>query len=143
MPPATGFVRATPKLAAERLIQQAKEVGYAGDDLPPYAEEKTFATADDIMLCMDAATGKTLWKAVVKDRAVNSQHHKVGPFDLSPAYANGRVFALSTSGWLYAFDAMRRRVRQPLGQGNAVRQALPHARGILQRRLETGLRKVN
>lgn len=104
-PPATGWVGATPKLAAERLLQQAKEAGFAGDELPPYAEEKTFATADDIVLCMDAATGKTLWKAVVADRAVNTQHHKVGPFDLSPAYANGRVFALSTSGWLYAFDA--------------------------------------
>lgn len=104
-PPATGYVRATPKLAAKRLLQQAKEARYAGESLPPYAEEKTFATADDIVVCMDAATGKTLWKAVVKDRGVNSQHHKVGPFDLSPAYANGRVFALSTSGWLYAFDA--------------------------------------
>jgi len=104
-PPATGWVGATPKLAFKRLLQQAKEAGYEGDDLPSYAVEKTFATADDIMLCMDAATGKTLWKAVVKDRAVNTQHHKVGPFDLSPAYANGRVFGLSTSGWLYAFDA--------------------------------------
>mgnify|MGYP002624521241 CR=1 FL=1 len=104
-PPATGYVGATPKLAAERLLQQAKEARYDGDKLPPYAEEKTFAKADDIMLCMDAATGKTLWKTVVKDRAVNSQHHKVGPFDLSPAYAGGRVFGLSTSGWLYAFDA--------------------------------------
>lgn len=104
-PPATGFVGATPKLAAERLLLQAREAGYQGKDLPPYVAEKTFATADDVMLCMGAATGKTLWKAVVKNRGVNSQHHKVGPFDLSPAYANGRVFALSTSGWLYAFDA--------------------------------------
>lgn len=104
-PPDEGFIRATPKLAAERLLQQAKEAGYSGTHLPLYAKEKTFAVADDIVLCMDAATGKTLWKAIVKNRAVNSQHHKVGPFDLSPAYANGRVFASSTSGWLYAFDA--------------------------------------
>lgn len=104
-PPATGYIAATPKLAAARLLEQAQGVGYEGKTLPSYAEEKTFAVTDDIMLCMDAATGKTLWKAVVKGRGINSQHHKVGPFDLSPAYANGRVFGLSTSGRLYAFDA--------------------------------------
>ena len=104
-PPKTGFISATPRLAAERLLEQARAEGFRGDELPAYALEKTFAKADDIMLCMDAATGKTLWKAVVKARGINSQHHKVGPFDLSPACANGRVFALSTSGWLYAFNA--------------------------------------
>jgi hypothetical protein len=57
------------------------------------------------MLCMDAATGKTLWKAVVKDRGHNFNHHKLGPYNMSPAYANGRVFGVGTSGWLYAFDA--------------------------------------
>lgn len=104
-PPKTGFIGATPRLAAAHLLEQAKAEGFQGDEIPAHALEKTFAKADDIMLCMDAATGKTLWKAVVKARGVNSQHHKIGPFDLSPAYANGRVFALSTSGWLYAFDA--------------------------------------
>ena len=104
-PPETGHIPATPKLAAARLLKQAKSAGFTGETLPAYAEEKTFAMADDIMLCMDAATGKTLWKAVVKGRGINSQHHKVGPFDMSPAYANGRVFALGMSGWLYAFDA--------------------------------------
>ena len=89
----------------QAMLAEAKAAGFKGEQLPPYAVEKVFQNADDIVLCMDAATGKTLWKAVVKDRGLNSQHHKVGPFDMSPAYANGRVFALGMSGWLYAFDA--------------------------------------
>jgi outer membrane protein assembly factor BamB len=36
---------------------------------------------------------------------INSQHHKAGPFDMSPAYGEGKVFVLGMSGWLYAFDA--------------------------------------
>jgi outer membrane protein assembly factor BamB len=97
--------KATESSAGERMLEQARRAGFAGETLPGYAVEKTFQCADDIVLCMDAATGKTLWKAVVKKRGVNSQHHKAGPFDMSPAYANGRVFALGMSGWLYAFDA--------------------------------------
>lgn len=73
--------------------------------LPSYAREKVYPTVDDVVVCMDAATGKTLWKAVMKGRGINSQHHKAGPYDMSPACGEGKVFALGMSGWLYAFDA--------------------------------------
>ena len=91
--------------AGKAMLEQARKAGFTGEALPTYAIEKTFQCADDVVLCMDAAIGKTLWKAVAKNRGVNSQHHKAGPFDMSPACANGRVFALGMSGWLYAFDA--------------------------------------
>jgi outer membrane protein assembly factor BamB len=87
------------------LDDARKNFKFAGDALPTYVKEKGYITSDDIVVCMDAATGKTLWKAVVKGRGVNSQHHKGGPFDMSPACGNGNVFALGMSGWIYAFDA--------------------------------------
>ncbi len=94
-----------------RLLKEAKLDGFEGSKLPTYAAEKMYQNVNDVVVCMDAATGKTLWKAVVKKRPTegtthaNSQHHKAGPFDMSPAYGGGRVFALGMTGWLYAFDA--------------------------------------
>ena len=94
-----------------KLLKEAREAGFRGMELPKYAAEKMYQNVDDVVLCLDAATGKTLWKAMVRKRPTqgknhfNSQHHKAGPFDMSPACANGRVFALGMSGWLYAFDA--------------------------------------
>jgi outer membrane protein assembly factor BamB len=94
-----------------KLLKEAREAGYTGETLPEYAAEKVYQNVDDVVLCMDVATGKTLWKAVVRkrptegERHYNSQHHKAGPFDMSPAYGDGRVFALGMTGRLYAFDA--------------------------------------
>ena len=103
--PEYALVKVTESSARQTMLDEAKKAGFKGDTLPTYAAEKMFQCADDVVLCIDAATGKTLWKAVVKGRGVNSQHHKAGPFDMSPAYADGRVFSLGMSGWLYAFDA--------------------------------------
>ncbi len=89
----------------KKAQQMAKEAGKDVDKLPEYALQKIYPAADDVVLAMDAETGKTLWKAVMKDRGINHQHHKEGPFDMTPAYHDGRVFAIGMSGWLYAFDA--------------------------------------
>ena len=104
--------------ALESMLAQARESGFEGASLPSYAAEKCFQNIDDVMLCADADSGKTLWKAVVRKRPheptspapankghSNLQHHKLGPFNRSPAYANGRVFALGMTRMLYAFDA--------------------------------------
>lgn len=83
-----------------------KDAGVSSvEQLPARAKEKIYKASDDVVLAMDAATGATRWKAVVSGRGVNHQHHKEGPFIMNPAYAEGRVFAIGMSGWLYAFDA--------------------------------------
>jgi outer membrane protein assembly factor BamB len=87
----------------EALAAEAKAAGV--DAVPWFAREKLYAAADEVVVCLHAATGKTLWKAVVRGRGASNQHHKTGPFNLSPAAGEGRVFALGTSGNLYAFDA--------------------------------------
>ncbi len=100
----------------KQLLGEAKKAGF--EQVPTYAAEKVWQNVNDIVVCADAATGKTLWKAVVKKRPTegvslppgranspNYQHHKLGPFNRSPAYANGRVYALSMTNVLMAFDA--------------------------------------
>jgi len=104
----------------ETLLKEMRDAAKADgfDTVPVYAAEKVWQNVNDIVVCADAATGKTLWKAVVKKRptegvslppgranAPNYQHHKLGPFNRSPAYANGRVYALSMTNVLMAFDA--------------------------------------
>ena len=80
-------------------------LGIESQNLPERLREKAYIAADEVVAAMDAATGKTLWKSVVKGRAANFQHHKGGPFNMSPAYGVGKVFVLGKSGNLYAFDA--------------------------------------
>jgi outer membrane protein assembly factor BamB len=97
------------------LAKMAEGSGLKPANLPEYALEKIYPKSDDVVLCMDAATGKTLWKAVIAGRGNNHQHHKEGPFDMTPGYGGGRVFALGMSNWLYAFDA---RTGQPLWEAD-------------------------
>jgi len=104
-PEVKGVYGGTETELAAAMLAEAKTAGYTGSELPGYAVEKIFQSADDVVLCVDAATGKTLWKAVMKNRAINFQHHKHTVFDMTPAYGKGKVFALGTSGWLYAFEA--------------------------------------
>ncbi len=89
----------------QRVLESRGKGDGAADALPWYAMEKLYPRSNDILLAMDAATGKTLWKTVMTGRGINHQHHKEGPFDMSPACADGRVFAIGMSGYLYAMDA--------------------------------------
>jgi|GEM_PF-2364919 len=90
----------------QAMLEEAKkDKNFTGDALPLYAAEKMYQNADDVLLCMDAATGKTIFKTVVRGRGLNWQHHKAGPFNVSPAYGNGKIFFQSNSGLLFAVDA--------------------------------------
>ncbi len=61
--------------------------------------------ADEFLVCMDAATGQTLWKTVFPQRGNNYQTHKHrGHFPVA-LIANGVVYQPSTTGRLYAVDA--------------------------------------
>lgn len=97
--------RITPAKAAEEMLAQAKAAGWIADKLPEYALEKTYPDADEVILCTDAATGKTLWKSILRGRGRNAQHHKAGIFNHTPVIANGKLFTLTNRGLLYALDA--------------------------------------
>lgn len=77
----------------------------AGLKLSPFMSEKFLVKADDVVVCMDAATGKTLWKAVFAGESMNQPSHKGGAVNNTPCVADGRVFAMGPGGTLRALDA--------------------------------------
>lgn len=77
-----------------------------------YARKKFAVSADDVVLCLDADTGKTLWKRVYKRKGINCTKQGRGPFICAkcapqsiPCIAAGKVFALGNTGRVYALNA--------------------------------------
>jgi outer membrane protein assembly factor BamB len=58
---------------------------------------------DDTMLCLEAATGRTLWKTAFKERGLNF-NGGAGPH-MTPCFAEGRVFGVGSAGAIHALDA--------------------------------------
>lgn len=63
------------------------------------------ASADDVIVAMDAATGGTIWKAVFPQRTSNIQTHKMRWLFPVPLVHDGVVYAPGSSGRLYALEA--------------------------------------
>ena len=69
-----------------------------------YFNPKNNVVADDIILALDAATGKTKWKQVYPGKGYNltaSKHVKYGP---TLTAANGKVFHLGSGGRIYCVE---------------------------------------
>lgn len=66
--------------------------------------EKWLVAADDVLLCLEAATGKTLWKTAMRGMGINHQYHNHCPI-FEPVAADGRVFWIGSGGWVYATDS--------------------------------------
>jgi outer membrane protein assembly factor BamB len=75
----------------------------AGKD---FHKEQYLVAADDVLLAVDASTGKTKWKAVETDKGMNFPAGKRRGWGVTPAYHQGRVFSVGTTGRLYAYDAV-------------------------------------
>jgi outer membrane protein assembly factor BamB len=70
-----------------------------------FGREHWYTDADEVVLCADANTGKTLWKRVVVERGWNLEAgFNKGGCQLTPCYGNGVLYALNTSGRVYAFE---------------------------------------
>jgi outer membrane protein assembly factor BamB len=61
--------------------------------------------ADDFVVCLDAATGKTVWKATLSGRSVNHQNHKYRSFNPTPFVHDGIVYVVNYKEGCYALDA--------------------------------------
>jgi outer membrane protein assembly factor BamB len=104
----SGF--AAPKEWPEELTQKWSTPVGLGDSSPALVGNKLFVFSreggDEINRCLDAATGKELWKDKYEAPAVSgppaSQHS--GPRS-SPTVANGKVVTLGVSGILSCLDA--------------------------------------
>lgn len=89
-------------IAGDRYVEeQAKKEGL---DVSPFMLEKFLIRADDVIVCMDAATGKTLWKNVFAGKSMNQPSHKGGAVNNTPCIGEGRVFARGAGGRLYGIE---------------------------------------
>ena len=88
--------------ALPQLEKLAKEWN---TEVGPGVREKFLRDADDVIVCMDAATGKTLWKTVFAEKGRYQQGHKIGPVNNTPCVGDGKVFAMGSLGRIYALDA--------------------------------------
>jgi outer membrane protein assembly factor BamB len=61
--------------------------------------------AEDLVICFDAANGKVLWKAVEPGGLICSGSKRDG-FQVAPAVDDGRVFAVGSTGRVFAYDAV-------------------------------------
>ncbi len=76
-----------------------------GSDAVESVKSKSAVSADDVVVCMDAATGKTKWKTVFEGKGSNWQSHKSGPDNLTGCVLDGKVFVIGSTLRLYALDA--------------------------------------
>jgi outer membrane protein assembly factor BamB len=77
--------------------------------------------ADDVVLGVEAATGRTLWKTVFAGRGLNHAYAGRASPQATPCSTGGRVFSLGTSANLYALDA---RTGEPLWDADAGARAI-------------------
>jgi hypothetical protein len=61
--------------------------------------------ADDVIVAMDAATGKTLWRTVLPQRSFNFSDHKNHYCGHAPVAIGNRIVAVGGSRRLYGLDA--------------------------------------
>jgi outer membrane protein assembly factor BamB len=65
---------------------------------------------DDVVLCADAQTGKTVWRQTFKGNAIHWRGLSKYGTHATPCVADGKVFALGSCGGIYAMDARTGRV---------------------------------
>jgi outer membrane protein assembly factor BamB len=83
----------------------------AGDYGAKWLRRRTSIEADDIVLCVDAQTGLTVWKRVFPAAARNPSYSnrswswaKNGPYT-TPCAADGKLFTIGGHGAIYCLDA--------------------------------------
>lgn len=71
-----------------------------------WGREHWYTDADEVMLCLDATTGNTLWKRAFVESGFNLEAgFNKGGCQLTPCYADGIVYMVNTSGKVYAMRA--------------------------------------
>jgi outer membrane protein assembly factor BamB len=66
--------------------------------------ERTDAAADDVVFCIDAQVGTTLWKRVFPRRGILHAGYKQGCHQ-TPCYWDGKVYVPGSAGALYCLSA--------------------------------------
>lgn len=87
-----------------RLEKMGKERKPPITEINQWMKEKFLTKADDVVVCMDAATGKTLWKNVFAGKSMNQPSHKGGAVNNTPCTGGGKVFAMGPGGTLHGIE---------------------------------------
>ena len=66
---------------------------------------RSYINADDIIVCIDAHTGKTIWRTVFKGKGYNHHTHKNYGGHYTACVEDGYVYALGSMGRAYCVDA--------------------------------------
>lgn len=103
---------ATPIVHQGRLYQwyyvpagEAIDAGRATQGRDPTPEPWNRHLADDVMVCMDAATGATLWRTVAPLSGLTYPCHKNESQGHVMAARDDRVFAVGAAGRVFCLDA--------------------------------------
>jgi len=73
-------------------------------DFPDGTPAKVRVDTEDIVVAMDFHTGPTLWLAAERGGILTGGGKRAG-FQVAPVYCDGRVFALGSTGRVFAYDA--------------------------------------
>jgi outer membrane protein assembly factor BamB len=95
------------------LVYARRSRGGRASEPPDTVSEKgrrrSLLLADDVLLCIDAATGQLLWRRVYRAKGVNHNQFMDGSFcwspQCTPCVADGKLYALGSMGRLYCLDA--------------------------------------
>jgi outer membrane protein assembly factor BamB len=84
---------------ATRVALEA--VGWTEADL----KRRWAISADEELICIDAASGRTLWTVRWPEEGLNFYDHKCSLTCFTGAAGNGRVYVIGGTGWVRALDA--------------------------------------
>ena len=101
-----------------------------------FQRHKWLIEADDVVLAVDAATGRTRWKQIFARKGMNHGGGKRPRSGMTPMAAGGRVFAVGTTGRLYALalDSGKVLWEGTIGPRHAELEKLK-AKGLAERRI--------
>jgi len=106
---ATGFN--APKAWPKELSQKWKVAVGKGDASPAIADGKIYAfarqDADELLVCLDAASGKELWREKYESQAATEPMGRHPGPRSSPTVAGGKVVCYGARGILSCFDAAK------------------------------------
>lgn len=128
---------------AENLPQYRNYLGQP--QKKPFSEEETARLrrnlrilGDDLTVAIDLKTGRTVWKAVEAGRGLNRYMGKRQGFCVSPAWHEGVVFSMGTTGLLHAYDADDGEKLWETHIGPAHVEALQHKAEVLAKKTLPG-----
>jgi RNA polymerase sigma factor (sigma-70 family) len=90
--------------ALELIRQDAKAKGADPAQAVEQVRDQWRIAADDVVVAIDAATGKTLWRRVFPDAGINWSVTKTRQFNRTPCAFGGRVYAMGSAARLFCLD---------------------------------------